>query len=118
MVTSDMDNVRQYVQEKMESLPRIEEKLESYNTKILYLVKRINNLSKVKGADDAEVTPDRLKRVVERLGHLGLMVEYSDGRGFVKLKAVDQKGLDTIKRMNTVFPISMIESFLDNVVVL
>jgi len=116
MVLSDIDSVRRYVQEKVSRLPRIEEKLESNNTKILYLIKRINQLSKTRSDGDATgVTQERLLRVVEKLRQMGLMVEYTDGRGYVKLKANDQRGLDNIKRLNTIFPLSMIESFLDNV---
>ena len=116
MVLSDIDSVRRYVQEKVGCLPRIEEKLESNHTKILYLIKRINQLSKARSnGDGSGVTQERLLRIVERLRQIGLLVEFTDGRGYVKLKAADQKGLDNIKRLNTIFPLSMIESFLDNV---
>jgi hypothetical protein len=115
MVISDIENVRRYVQDRMGCLPRIEEKLESTSTKIQYLLKRIDQLSKARVAHgDNNLSQQRLLRVVERLRKIGLMVEYTDGRGYVKLKAVDQIGLDTIKRMNTLFPISLIESYLDN----
>ena len=117
MVVSDIDNVRRYVQEKMAALPRIEERLESNATRIQYLVKRVEQLSKARADQGVDgITQQRLLRVVEKLRNIGLMVEYTDGRGYVKLKAVDQRGLDNLKRINTIFPISLIESFLDNVV--
>ena len=96
--------------------PRIEEKLESQNTKITYLVRKINMLSKAQatGAGVNAVTQERLMQVAEKLRRLGVSVEYSDGLGYLKLKAYDQKGLDTIKKMNTIFPISLVESFLEN----
>jgi len=96
---------------------RIEEKLESQNTKITYLVKKINRLTKAQatGAGVNAVTQERLLRIAEKLRRLGLIIEYSDGMGFLKLKAHDQKGLDAIKKMNTIFPISMVESFLENI---
>jgi hypothetical protein len=115
MVTHDIENVRKYVQERMGCLPRIEEKLESTSNKIQYLVRRIDHLSKNRNnGEDCALTNERLHRIVERLDRLGLIVEYTDGRGYVKLKAVEQRGLDAIKRMNTIFQISLIESYLDN----
>ncbi len=115
MVQSDLSNENAFIQEKIQSLPRIERKLESTNKKIVYLVKRINQLSKTQNGGGIEaLTQERLIRVAEKLRNLGLLIEYSDGRGYLKLKAIDQKGLDTLKRLNTVFPISIIESFLDN----
>lgn len=117
MVLSDIESVRAFVQEKIQSLPRIEEKLESTNTKVTYLVRKVNQLSKAQvGAGINALTQDRLMRVAEKLRNLGLTIEYSDGRGYIKLKALDQRGLDNLKRMNTVFPISMIESYLENAV--
>jgi hypothetical protein len=115
MVITDIESVRKYVQEKMGCLPRIEEKLDSNSQKILYLVRRISQLTKSRVAGDNALTQDRLIRIVERLRQIGLTVEYTDGRGYVKLKATDQRGLDSIKKMNTVFPASLIESFLDYV---
>jgi hypothetical protein len=114
MVISDNESVRKYVQEKMAALPRLEEKLESNQNRILYLVKRIEQLSKSKTAKEG-LTQERLLNIVEKLRNIGLMVEYSDGRGFIKLKAVDQRGLDNLKKLNTIFQFTMIESFLDNV---
>ena len=115
MALSDIDNVRAFVQEKFKTLPRIEEKLESTNTKILYLVRKVNQLSKAQhGAGTNALTQERLIRVAEKLRDLGLTIEYTDGRGYLKLKPLDQRGLDTLKRLSTVFPISMLEGFLEN----
>lgn len=116
MAISDIENVRRFVQEKMACLPRIEEKLESNNNKILYLIKRINQLARSRAGGETSITQERLLRVVERLRKIGLVIEYTDGRGYVKLKALDQRGLDNLKKINTIFPISLIESFLDNVI--
>jgi hypothetical protein len=115
MALSDIDNVRAFVQEKFKTLPRIEEKLESTNTKILYLVRKVNQLSKAQsvGGNNA-LTQERLMRVAEKLRDMGLTIEYTDSRGFLKLKALDQRGLDVLKRMSTVYSIEMIEGFLDN----
>ncbi|HDS30567.1 MAG TPA: hypothetical protein ENN67_05925 [Firmicutes bacterium] len=116
MVHKDIDGVRQQVDDKMQRLPRLEEKLESANTRILYLVKRVNQLSKYRG-DGAGSAPtqERLMRVAEKLRDLGVIIEYTDGRGYAKLKALDSRGNDCLKRMSTVFPLSLIESYLDNV---
>ncbi len=116
MVPNDIDQVRRFINEKMQRLPRIEEKLESTHNKILYLVKRINQLSKARGGISASVpTQERLMSIAEKLRDLGIIIEYTDGRGYAKLKALDQRGIDMIKKMNTVFPLSLIESFLENV---
>ncbi len=115
MVPNDIDNVRAYVQEKIQTLPRIEERLDSANTKIQYLVRKVNLLSKAQtGAGANALTQERLMRLAEKLRNLGLTIEYSYGRGYIKLKPLDQRGLDILKRMNDVFPVSMIESFIDN----
>ena len=116
MALSDIDNVRAFVQEKFKTLPRIEEKLESTNTKILYLVRKVNQLSKAQGVagSNSALTQERLMRVAEKLRDMGLTIEYTDSRGFLKLKALDQRGLDVLKRMSTVYSIEMIEGFLDN----
>jgi len=115
MALSDIENVRAFVQEKFRTLPRIEEKLESTNNKILYLVRKVNQLSKAQGgAGINALTQERLMRVAEKLRDMGIAIEYTDGRGYIKLKALDQRGVDTLKRISTVFPISMVESFLDN----
>jgi hypothetical protein len=116
MVLNDIEGVRRLVDEKMQRLPRLEEKLESANTKILYLVKRINQLSKARsGAGINAPTQERLMRIAERLRDLGVIIEYTDGRGYAKLKPLDSRGTDCLKRMSTVFPISLIESYLENV---
>ena len=116
MALSDIDNVRAFVQEKFKTLPKIEEKLESANTRILYLVRKVNQLSKAQGVSGtAALTQERLMRVAEKLRDMGLTIEFTDGRGFLKLKALDQRGLDNLKRLSTVFPIAMIESFLENI---
>jgi hypothetical protein len=115
MENEDIEKVRRYVQEKLQALPRIEEKLESNNNKILYLVKRINQLAKARSAaPDSTLTQQRLVRLAERLHRLGIIVEYADGRGCVKLRAVDQRGAEIIKRMNSVFPVHLVESFLES----
>jgi len=115
MVLNDIDSVRAYVQEKIQTLPRIEERLDSANTKIQYLVRKVNLLSKAQtGAGINAMTQERLMRLAEKLRNLGLTIEYSDGLGYVKLKALDQRGLNILKRMNDVFPVSMIESFIEN----
>ncbi len=115
MVANDTKDGMTFVERKIASLPLIEEKLESANTRITYLVKKLNRLSKAsEGAGINALTQDRLLRVAEKLRDLGVIIDYSDGRGYLKLKAVDQKGLDTMKKINTIFPISVIESYLDN----
>jgi len=94
---------------------RLEEKLESNSHKILYLVKRINQLSKSRGGQSVILTKDRLLRLAERLRDRGVVIDYTDARGYAKLKAIDQRGIDTLKKLNAVFHIDQIESFLDNV---
>jgi len=113
----DDNNVRAFIPSNGK-LPKIEEKIESQNTKITYLVRKINRLSKAQttGAGINAVTQERLLTVAEKLRSLGIAIEFSDGLGYLKLKAYDQKGLDTIKKLNTMFPISMVESFLENIV--
>jgi hypothetical protein len=97
--------------------PRIEEKLESTQNRLLYLIKKVNQLSKAqRNTGTGAVTKDRLMQCAERLRKAGLGIEHTDGRGFVKLRALDQKGLDNLKRLNTMFPMSLVESFLDNVI--
>jgi len=115
MVLHDIESVRAYVREKVGALPRIEERLDSTNTKIQYLVKKVNRLSKAQtGADVNALTQERLMLLAEKLRRLGLTIEYTDGFGYIKLKALDTRGLDNLKRLNDVFPISMIESFIEN----
>jgi hypothetical protein len=115
MTASDIENVKAYVHDKFQSLPRIEEKLESTNNKITYLVKKVNQLSKAQGTSSSQsLTSERLKGIAEKLRDIGLVIEYTDGRGYMKLKALDQRGIDNLKRMNTLFPASMVESYLEN----
>ena len=118
MVMNDIEGVRRLVDERMRRLPRLEEKLESANHKILYLVKRLNQLSKARSSAGIDApTQERLMRLAEKLRDLGIVIEYTDGRGYAKLKALDSRGTDAIKRMNTIFPISLIESYVENVLV-
>jgi hypothetical protein len=99
------------------SSPSIHEKLESTNNKILYLIKKVNQLSKSgSGIAAVESDPDRLKNLAKKLAKIGLSIEYTDGRGCVKLRADDNRGLDNLKRLNTVFKIEVVESFIENVV--
>jgi hypothetical protein len=115
MANGDIEKVKRYVEEQMQALPRIEEKLESNNNKILYLIKRLNQLAKARGAaSEGTLTQQRLVRLAERLHRLGVVVEYADGRGCVKLRPIDQRGVETIKRLNMLFPVSLVESFLEN----
>ena len=94
---------------------RLEDKIESNNQKILYLVKRIRDLDKGRnGTKTNGVTSDRLRTVAEKLRDKGLMIEYADGRGYLKLKAVDQRGIDHLRKLNTLFTVDHIESFLEN----
>jgi hypothetical protein len=97
--------------------PSIQEKLESTNNKILYLIKKVNQLSKSgSGTGAIDSDPDRLKNLARKLARIGLSIEYTDGRGCIKLRADDNRGLDNLKRLNTIFKIELVESFIENVV--
>lgn len=98
------------------SSPSIHQKLESTNNKILYLIKKVHQLSKRNGTGAETSDPDRLKNLARKLARVGLSIEYADGRGCIKLRADDNRGLDNLKRLNTIFKIEMVESFLENVV--
>lgn len=99
------------------SSPNIREKLESTNNKILYLIRKVNQLSKSRnGKDGSTVDPERMRVLARKLGRIGLSIEYTDGRGCIKLRADDKRGLDNLKRLNTIFSIETVESFLENVI--
>lgn len=97
------------------SSPSIQEKLESTNNKILYLIKKVNQLSKSRNGTGVS-DPERLKNLDRQLAKVGMSIEYADGRGCVKLRADDKRGLDNLKRLNTIFKIDVVESFIENVV--
>lgn len=99
------------------STPNIREKLESTNNKILYLIRKVNQLSKSRnGQGGLTVDPERLRDLARKLGRIGLSIEYTDGHGCIKLRADDKRGLDNLKRLNTIFSIEAVESFLENVI--
>ncbi|MCX6646665.1 MAG: hypothetical protein NTY09_09945 [bacterium] len=100
----------------MYTSPSIHEKLESTNNKILYLIKKVNQLSKSSIGSGTVDDPDRLKNLARKLSKVGLSVEYTDGHGCIKLRADDNRGLDNLKRLNTIFKIEEVESFIENVV--
>ena len=116
MVTGDIDGVRRYVQEKMDCLPRIEEKLESYNNKILYLVKRINQLQHARNGS-GELGHTRATasscRATEGYRPDGRIHRRSRVR---KAESSRSARIGGDKKNEYDFPIGMIESFLDNVI--
>jgi len=115
MVNSDLERIKPTLVTGPDRSD-IEQKLESTHNKLLYLIKKVNQISRSRTTSSVDdLTQDRLIRAAERLRRAGLSIEYTDGRGYVKLKAIDQKGIDNLKKLNTIFSISLVESFLDNV---
>ena len=115
MVLGDDKIARRPNGEKTDLLPKLEEKVESNSNKILYLIRKLNQISRVQNEPSAfALTQQKLIRIAEKLRTVGLVIEYTDGRGCLKLKPIDQKGIETLKKLNTIFPIQVVESFLEN----
>lgn len=115
MGTEGLDRTRRIIQTQMNDSPRLEEKVESNSNKILYLVKRINQLSKSIGTGSHPgMSQERIMRLAERLRDKGIVVEYTDARGVLKLKGVDRRGLDNIKKLSAHFMLEMVECWLEN----
>ena len=115
MVFSEEKKTDRVIGENIPLSSRLEEKVESNSNKILYLIRKLNQVSRTHNEPTAfALTQQKLIRIAEKLRTVGLVIEYTDGHGCLKLKAIDQKGVETLKKLNTVFPIQVVESFLEN----
>ena len=113
----EIEGLKRFVKDKLRRLPGIESKVISQEQKISFLVKK---LSKMSGEDFSSEIPEPIESKEEKITELkralaenGLEVEGFDDAGFVKLKAVNEAGFFTLRKLNTIFHISTLESYFE-----
>jgi hypothetical protein len=114
----DINGLERLVREKIKDLPKLEEKLASQDKKIAYLIKR---LARMEGVDvEVEESPGPAKTLESRLANLrrvladhGLEVSGFNECGIVKLKPSNETGFDTLRKLNTMFSIEILECYFE-----
>jgi len=104
--------------DKAEAIPKLESKIASQDKKITYL---INKLARMDAKKNVEIeAPVRAERIEEKLPDLkrvlinhGLEIAEFNEKGIIRLKPVNEAGFDTLRKLNTVFPLSILETYFE-----
>lgn len=104
--------------EVLSDLPKLESKIASQDKKIAYLISKFTRMDATK---DVEIEAPRevdllegrlsdLKRVL--LDHGLELVGFND-KGIVRLKPANEAGFDTLRKLNTIFPVDILECYFE-----
>lgn len=99
-------------------LPKLDRKIASQDKKIAYL---ISKLSKMDSKKDIEVeAPRKVDLLERRLADLkrvlfdnGLELVGFNDNGIVRLKPTNEAGFDALRKLNTLFPIDILECYFE-----
>jgi hypothetical protein len=101
-----------------EHLSKLESKIASHDTKIAYL---INKISKMGGRRAIEIeAPEQSKSLDSRVTELkrvlldhGLEISGFNEQGVIRLKPINEAGFDTLRKLNTLFCIEVLETYFE-----
>jgi len=99
-------------------LPKLEGKIASQDKKIAYLISKFTKMDATK---DIEVeAPQKVDLLEGRLADLkrvlfdhGLELAGFNDNGIVHLKPTNEAGFDTLRKLNTLFPIDILEYYFE-----
>ncbi len=99
-------------------LSKLESKIASHDTKIAYL---INKISKMGGKQAVEIeAPEPSKSLDSRVNDLkrilldhGLEIAGFNEQRVIRLKPVNEAGFDTLRKLNTLFCIDVLETYFE-----
>jgi hypothetical protein len=117
-IDKEIESIKRFMREKFRDLPKLESKLASQDKKISYLIKR---LAKMEGMDiDVGEVPETSVSYEDRVGKLkrvladhGLEVAGFNEQGIIRLKPTNESGFDTLRKLNTVFSIAILECYFE-----
>jgi hypothetical protein len=116
-IDKEIEGIKKFLREKFRDLPKIESKLASQDHKITYLIKK---LARMEGMDVEIEAPQPIESLETRLGNLkrilsdhGLEVTGFNELGYITLKPSNETGFDTLRKLNTVFHISTLETYFE-----
>ena len=116
-IDKEIESIKRFIREKFRDLPKMESKLASQDHKISYLIKK---LAKMEGMDIEEEIPVPVDSLDKRLANLkraladhGLEVVGFNELGYIRLKPSNEAGFDTLRKLNTLFHISILETYFE-----
>jgi len=116
-IDKEIEGMKRFIREKFRDLPKLESKLASQDHKISYLIKK---LAKLEGMDIEEEIPVPVDSLDKRLGSLkraladhGLEIAGFNELGYIRLKPTNESGFDTLRKLNTLFHISILETYFE-----
>ena len=116
-IDKEIEGMKRMIREKFRNLPKIESKLASQDHKIAYLIKK---LARMEGVEIEEEIPAPVESLDMRLANLkraladhGLEVAGFNETGYIRLKPANEAGFDTLRKLNTLFHISVLETFFE-----
>jgi sugar phosphate isomerase/epimerase len=115
----DLEGIRRFVREKFRDLPKLESRVASQDKKITYLIKK---LAKMEGLDiDVGEVPQPIETIESKMSDLkrvladhGLEIVAFDELGYVRLKPSNEAGFDTLRKLNTVFHVNLLECYFED----
>ena len=105
-------------EEVLSDLPKLDRKIASQDKKIAYL---ISKLSRMDAKKDIEIeAPRKVDSLEGRLADLkrvlfdnGLELVGFNDCGIMRLKPTNEAGFDTLRKLNTLFPIDILECYFE-----
>lgn len=105
-------------EDKAEAIPQLEGKIASHDKKIAYLFNKLARMDAKKAVEiEAPVRDERIEEMLPDLKraliHHGLEIAGFNEKGIIKLKPMNEAGFDTLRKLNTLFPISILETYFE-----
>ncbi len=99
-------------------LPKLESKIASQDKKIAYLISKFSKMDSKKNIEveaprKVDLLEGRLADLKRVLFDNGLELVGFNDKGIVRLKPTNEAGFDALRKLNTLFPIDILECYFE-----